>query len=46
MSDLIAPAKPQEKKLKDNHSGQMWSIPYSLTPPRDDIDKGNCLCVY
>lgn len=49
MSDLIARAKPQEKKLKDNHSGQMWSIPYSLTPARDDIDKGNsnilCVCV-
>jgi dynein assembly factor 2 len=39
---MIDPAFPQERKHEGGpRYGQMWSIPYSLTPPRDDADKTN-----
>lgn len=37
-SDSVKVATPTRIKNK----GEQWKIPYSLTPPRDDLDKGTC----
>ena len=29
---------------EEGHRGLQWSIPYSLSPPRDDLDKKNVRC--
>ncbi|KAF7990305.1 hypothetical protein HCN44_000110 [Aphidius gifuensis] len=38
--------KPTSKPSQDNDKirGLQWSLPYSLSPPRDDMDKKNHLC--
>jgi len=40
-SDVIQPAtsKPASRTAKRG-KGDHWNIPYSLTPPREDLDKG------
>ncbi|XP_011410286.1 PREDICTED: protein kintoun-like [Amphimedon queenslandica] len=37
--DLIEPAMPNEREIGATKT--MWSIPYSLTPAREDVDKAN-----
>lgn len=38
--------KPSSQPSHDEgHRGLQWSIPYTLTPPRDDLDKKNVRCV-
>lgn len=37
--------KPSSQPLyEDGHRGLHWSIPYSLSPPREDYDKKNVRC--
>lgn len=37
--------KPTSKPgVNDGHKGSSWSIPYCLSPPREDVDKKNNLC--
>ena len=41
MSDIIDPSSVVGRiKTSDGKIGEDWNIPYSLTPPRDDHDKG------
>ena len=38
--------KPSSKPSQDGgHRGLQWSIPYTLTPPRDDLDKKHVRCL-
>ncbi|XP_071867910.1 PIH1 domain-containing protein Nop17-like isoform X1 [Bombus fervidus] len=42
-SELTDPPSSQPS-FEQGHHGQQWSIPYLLTPPRDDLDKKNVRC--
>lgn len=33
-----------QPSFEQGHRGLQWSIPYTLTPPRDDLDKKNVRC--
>ncbi len=42
MTDTLNPAAATNPvKSSDGKRGENWNIPYSLTPPRDDHDKGS-----
>ena len=41
-SDIVAKASTTPKRQSDG-KGDHWSIPYSLTTVREDIDHGKCL---
>lgn len=41
-----AVARPtSQPSYEQGHRGLQWSIPYTLIPPRDDLDKKNVRCV-
>lgn len=40
MTDTLDPASVNPVKGSDGKMGENWNVPYSLTPPRDDHDKG------
>ena len=40
-SDTVEPAKSEPVKDSNGRTGEKWNIPYSLTTPREDLDKGN-----
>lgn len=38
--------KPSSRpSCEDGNRGLKWSIPYTLTPPRDDLDRNNVRCI-
>ena len=39
-SDTVEPAKSEPVKDSNGRTGEKWNIPYSLTTPREDLDKG------
>ncbi|KAK2575551.1 hypothetical protein KPH14_011269 [Odynerus spinipes] len=43
-SDIVARPTSQPS-YEDGHRGLQWSIPYTLIPPRDDLDKKNVRCM-
>ncbi len=40
MSDAVDPSVAERIRGSNGKIGESWNIPYSLTPPRDDHDKG------
>ncbi|XP_076767169.1 PIH1 domain-containing protein Nop17-like isoform X2 [Xylocopa sonorina] len=42
-SDIVARPSSQPS-VEQGHRGLQWSIPYTLIPPRDDLDKKNVRC--
>ncbi|XP_017887141.1 protein kintoun isoform X2 [Ceratina calcarata] len=42
-SDVVARPSSQPS-FEQGHRGLQWSIPYTLIPPRDDLDKKNVRC--
>lgn len=42
-SDIVARPTSQPS-YEQGHRGLQWSIPYTLIPPRDDLDKRNARC--
>ncbi|CAK9827186.1 Protein kintoun [Anthophora retusa] len=43
-SDIVT--RPTSQPLSEQgHRGLQWSIPYTLIPPRDDLDKKNVRCM-
>ncbi|XP_032679909.1 protein kintoun isoform X2 [Odontomachus brunneus] len=43
-NDVVAQPTSQPS-YEQGHRGLQWSIPYTLIPPRDDLDKKNVRCV-
>ncbi|XP_076241617.1 PIH1 domain-containing protein Nop17-like isoform X2 [Calliopsis andreniformis] len=43
-SDIVARPSSQPS-FEQGHRGLQWSIPYTLIPPRDDLDKKNVRCM-
>lgn len=43
-SDIVA-RPTSHPSYEDGHRGLQWSIPYTLIPPRDDLDKKNIRCL-
>lgn len=43
-NDVVARPTSQPS-YEQGHRGLQWSIPYTLIPPRDDLDKKNVRCV-
>ncbi|XP_033331455.2 PIH1 domain-containing protein Nop17-like isoform X1 [Megalopta genalis] len=43
-SDIVARPSSQPS-YEQGHRGLQWSIPYTLIPPRDDLDKKNVRCM-
>ncbi|XP_014599395.1 PREDICTED: protein kintoun [Polistes canadensis] len=43
-SDIVA-RPTSHPSYEDGHRGLQWSIPYTLIPPRDDLDKKNVRCL-
>ncbi|KAI4503902.1 hypothetical protein M0802_001305 [Mischocyttarus mexicanus] len=43
-SDIVA-RPTSHPSYEDGHRGLQWSIPYTLIPPRDDLDKKNVRCI-
>lgn len=43
-SDIVARPSSQPSS-EQGHRGLKWSIPYTLIPPRDDLDKKNVRCM-
>ncbi|XP_029044984.2 LOW QUALITY PROTEIN: protein kintoun [Osmia bicornis bicornis] len=43
-SDIVARPTSQPS-FEQGHRGLQWSIPYTLIPPRDDLDKKNVRCM-
>ncbi|XP_014485666.1 PREDICTED: protein kintoun [Dinoponera quadriceps] len=43
-NDVVARPTSQPS-YEQGHRGLQWSIPYTLVPPRDDLDKKNVRCV-
>ncbi|KZC10473.1 Protein kintoun [Dufourea novaeangliae] len=43
-SDIVA-RPSSEPSYEQGHRGLQWSIPYTLVPPRDDLDKKNVRCM-
>ncbi|XP_076679486.1 PIH1 domain-containing protein Nop17-like isoform X1 [Andrena cerasifolii] len=43
-SDIVARPSSQPSS-EEGHRGLQWSIPYTLIPPRDDLDKKNVRCM-
>ncbi|XP_036150036.1 protein kintoun isoform X2 [Monomorium pharaonis] len=43
-NDIVARPTSQPS-YEQGHRGLQWSIPYTLIPPRDDLDKRNVRCV-
>lgn len=43
-SDNVGKPTSQPSKDDEKIRGLKWSLPYSLSPPRDDFDKKNHLC--
>lgn len=39
-SNTLEPAEAQFIKDSKGRTGEKWNIPYSLTTPREDLDKG------
>ena len=44
-SSVIDEPKVQHAAMQDGKKGATWSVPHSIAPHREDIDKGVCVCV-